>query len=236
MNLITTKPRMLELFACEGGATAGYKNAGFFVTAIDNDHNRLSYNPADQRSVTNAFDYFDKFHMNYQAHHSSPPCQFYTRGNAMNDVSDKWPDLIPVVREMYSSLDTPWVIENVSQARWAMKNPTELCGCMFDLTAIDDDGVRLHLQRIRLFESNFELDSPRPHNHPRGIQWAGVYGGARRDKHEARYIRKGGYVPPSKDVCAALLGITHNMTWGGLKESLPPVYTEYVGSKMLELL
>jgi len=154
----------------------------------------------------------------------------------MNDVVGKWPDWIPVVREMYASTNSPWVIENVAQARWVMKNPVELCGCMFDLSTIDDDGIEIYMQRIRLFESNFDLDSPRPHNHTFQEWWAGAYGGARRDKYEAKYVRKGGYVPPNIEVVRALLGVEHKMTWKGLFECIPPAFSEYVGAKMLEVL
>jgi hypothetical protein len=62
---------------------------------------------------------------------------------------------------------------------------------------------------------------------------AGAYGGARRDKHEAKYVRKGGYVPPNKDVVKRLMGIEHGMTWSGVFESLPPAYTHYIGTQLM---
>jgi hypothetical protein len=76
-----------------------------------------------------------------------------------------------------------------------MVDPVALCGCMFDLSTIDTDGIRIHLKRERLFETNWGLTAPQPCDHA-GIEWfAGAYGGARRDKYEAKYVRKGGYVP-----------------------------------------
>lgn len=174
--------------------------------------------------------------------HGSPPCQAYTRGNA-GKVTD-WPKLIPDVRELFIESGLPYVIENVMDAAPEMKDPVYLCGCMFDLSTIDDDGERIHLQRARMFETSFDLDIPRacegegrPRREHPSQQWvAGAYGGARRDKHEAKYVRKGGYVPPNKDVVAALLGIDHPMTWDELFESIPPAYTEHIGAQVIEHL
>ena len=102
-------------------------------------------------------------------------------------------------------------------------------------TTLDDDGIRIHLKRERMFETGggFTLTAPRPCNHD-GIEWwAGAYGGARRDKYEAKYVRKGGYVPPNKAVVKALLGVEHDMTWQGLFECIPPRYAEHVGAQLL---
>lgn len=69
---------------------------------------------------------------------------------------------------------------------------------------------------------------PRP-----GVQWAGVYGGARKDKVEARKVRKGGYVPGDAEIQSALLGGVPWMTGKGRKECIPPVYAEHVGGILL---
>jgi DNA (cytosine-5)-methyltransferase 1 len=90
-----------------------------------------------------------------------------------------------------------------------------------------------HLQRLHLFESNVAISAPRPCDHSDHKWVAGAYGGARRDKHEARYVRKGGYVPPDKDVVKRLMGIEHDVTWNGLFESIPPAYTEHIGRQLI---
>lgn len=63
------------------------------------------------------------------------------------------------------------------------------------------------------------------------MQCAGAYGGARRDKVEARTIRKGGYVPGT-DVMRELLG-TPWMSEKGCQLSIPPAYTEHIGAQLL---
>ena len=226
-----SRPKLLDLFACEGGASVGYARAGFDVYAVALDANRLKRNP-HAYDVADALVYIANAHR-YDAIHASPPCQGYTRGNAGKVTA--WPKLIPAVREALQATGLPYVIENVTDAAPEMVDPIALCGCMFDLSTLDDDGIRIHLKRERMFETGggFTLTAPRPCNHD-GIEWwAGAYGGARRDKYEAKYVRKGGYVPPNKDVVKALLGVEHDMTWQGLFECLPPRYCEYIGANLL---
>lgn len=236
-------PRIVyDPFACEGGATAGLIKAGYTVYASDRSKARLKYNPAPHKTVGDAllllrhladkgaveFDDGSLLHRGWiDLLWLSPPCQGYTRGNAGKETS--WPKLIPEVRELAQALGVPYVIENVKDAGPHMIDPTLLCGCMFDLSTVDTDGVTIHLQRPRLFETNWALEAPRECDHSAHEWVAGAYGGARRDKYEAKFIRKGGYVPPDKAVVKALLGIEHDMTWNGLFECLPPAYTEYIG-------
>ena len=228
-----SRPRLLDLFACEGGASVGYERAGFEVLAVDMDGNRLRRNPRAWL-VADAFDVIESHAHRFDAIHESPPCQGYTRGNAGKDTA--WPKLIPDVRDALEATGLPYVIENVTDAGPEMKNPVALCGCMFGLATTDTDGVRIHLKRERLFEANWPLTAPRACVHD-GIEWwAGAYGGARRDKYEAKFVRKGGYVPPDKAVVKALLGVEHDMTWQGLFECLPPAYTEHVGGQLIDYL
>lgn len=225
--------RMLDLFRCQGGASAGYIAAGWDVTGVDLDRRHLKYGPGSV-ILADALEYAAEHGHEFDAIHASPPCQGYTRGNAGRETT--WPKLIPAVRDALEATGRPYIIENVTDARPHMHNPTALCGCMFNLSTLDTDGIRIHLKRERLFETNWHLTPPRPCNHD-GIEWfAGAYGGARRDKYEAKYVRKGGYVPPDKAVVKALLGVEHDMTWNGLYECLPPAYTEFIGSQLLDHL
>jgi DNA (cytosine-5)-methyltransferase 1 len=252
MTSVGPLPRLLELFGCEGGASVGYAR-WFRVYVVDLDKNRLRRNPfskhhGDALEVMRRLIAGERLAFispdgetewlgleDFAAVHASPPCQGYTRGNAGKETS--WPKLIPDVRALLIEAGKPYVIENVTDAAPEMVNPVALCGCMFDLSTTDTDGIQIHLKRERMFETGgFTLTPPRPCDHD-GIEWwAGAYGGARRDKYEAKYVRKGGYVPPDIEVVKALLGIEHDMTWKGLFECIPPAYADWVGSQLVRAL
>lgn len=225
------RPKLLDLFCCEGGASMGYHRAGFDVTGVDlfEDYSQKRYPfesiKGDWRMT------LDLIHSDYDVIVASPPCQRYSITNAARQHD--YPDLIGPVRDVLSWLGRPYVIENVVGA--PLIDPVELCGCMFDLKAVDDDGITLHLQRARLFESNMDISAPRPHDHSEHEWVGGCYGGARRDKYEAKYVRKGGYVPPNKKVVEEYMGIDW-MTWKGLHQSIPPAYTEHIGRQLIEQL
>ena len=235
--------RLLETHGCQGGAYAGYRRAGWDVTGVDIDRRHARYYPGEL-VIADAATYIREHGHEYDAIHASPPCQWYSRGNAKGRATgnSKWSRTIPEIRDALLSAGRPYVLENVVDAGWDMVNPVTLCGCQFDLSTVDTDGVRIHLKRPRLFETNWGLTARRPCYHAGITQWAGAYGGARRDKDEARYVRKGGYVPPDKSVVMALLGVTAadregarvaEPTWNGLFESLPPAYTEWIGRQFL---
>lgn len=221
-----SRPQLLDLFCGEGGAAVGYDRAGFSVDGVDRDRAHLRHYPFLHFN-DDALDHLATFGHTYDAIHASPPCQAYTRGNAGRVTS--WPRLIEPVRTVLGRLGLPYIIENVADARGELINPVMLCGCMFDLKTVDTDGETIHLQRQRLFETNFPLTAPRECDHSDHEWVAGAYGGARRDKYEAKFVRKGGYVPKDKAVVQALLGIEHPCTWNGLFESIPPAYTEHIG-------
>jgi DNA (cytosine-5)-methyltransferase 1 len=218
--------KLLDLYSCQGGAAYGYHQAGFDVTGVDitpQPRYPFKFIKAD------AIEYVKAHGHEYDAIHASPPCQRFTHGNVAGTQADRHPDLIGPTRDALIATGKPFVIENVPRA--PLENPLTLCGTMFGLTATDDDGTTLHLKRHRWFESNILLYPPRPCHHPSGVQWAGAYGGARRDKHEARNVRKGGYVPPVT-VLERLLKIGW-MTEHGLFQSIPPAYTRHLGEQLI---
>lgn len=227
------RPRLLELCACEGGATAGYLGAGFEVTAVDLDAAALRRNPADITVQADALDFLAEHGQEFDAVHASFPCQRWSANGANPNASD-WPDLITPGRALLEATGLPWVMENVPKA--PLRRDLVLCGTMFGLTTLDTDGTRLHLRRHRVFESNVALMAPGPCQHPRGVQWAGVYGGARTDKAEARHVRHGGYVPPDAGVQSALLGGVDWMTAKGRRECIPSEYARLIGDQLMALV
>lgn len=225
------RPRLLDLFCGEGGAGMGYHRAGFDVTGVDNSAARLRHYPFKSIKA-DAIEYLLEHGHEYDVTHASPTCTGYSRGTvAIPDRLEKYDRLIGVTREALLMVGGPYLIENVADARRELIDPVMLCGRQFGLTATDEDGTPLVMDRHRLFESNVPLTAPPHQKHDRSIQVAGSYGGARRDKIEARMIRKGGYVP-GLAVQRELLG-TPWMTGRGCMYSIPPAYAEYIGRQLI---
>lgn len=232
--------RLRDAFAGEGGAGVGYQRAGFCVTPVDTSKARLDNYPTDCPAATpvrgDALEHILNRHvLPFAATHASPTCTGYSAGTrAIPDRVNRYDRLIAATREALHMTGRPYVIENVEGAKRELHTPALLCGRMFGLSAVDTDGTPLVMDRHRLFETNWLLLPPEHPPHDRTLQVAGSYGGARRDKREAREIRKGGYVP-AVDVQRALLG-TPWMTEKGCQLSIPPAYTELIGRQLLEHL
>ena len=237
------KPKALDAFAGEGGATAGLQRAGYCVTAVDSSRARLRRNPAEHVTlVDDAVPYIAQHSSEFALRWASPPCQDYSIGTSSMRAAGRstgYARLIPATRIALQQSDAPWIIENVYGARAEMINPTLLCGRMFNLATLDEDGEPLVMDRHRLFETSFAVVAPAHPSHTPLPVVAGAYGGARRRKGaspaerrlEARAVRKGGYVP-AKSVQEALLGITW-MTQRGLYLSIPPAYAEYIARQAM---
>lgn len=183
----------------------------------------------------------------FDAIHTSPPCQHATAGtrSIRKEGAKEYPKLVEPTRWLLEQTGLPWIIENVKGA--ALRHPVMLCGSMFGLTTNDEDGEPLRLERHRLFETNWPLAAPTACYHDPNVWAAGSYGGSRkakrrkgetlaevapRDRHEARYVRHGGYVPRSKAVIQRLLDIDW-MTLRGMHQSVPPVYAESIGEQLI---
>jgi DNA (cytosine-5)-methyltransferase 1 len=238
------KPRLLDLFCCEGGASTGYARAGFDVIGVDLFRHRdskgrlIGFNqrrypfPSHQAdAIAYAIEHAHRF----DAIAASPPCQHASAGTrAMRaQGDDRHPALIEPTREALIASGRPYVIENVSGA--ALLDPLLLCWSMFNVagSVTNADGVPLRMERHRLFESNVALTAPRPCEHPASVQVAGSYGAAQRTIEGAKR-RHGGYVP-ERDVQQRLLGIDW-MTERGMHQSIPPAYTEHIGRQLLEAI
>lgn len=229
--------KLLDLFSGEGGAAMGYIRAGFTVTGVD--IKPLGDRYPGEFIQGDALAYLAEHGHEYDAIHASPPCQGYSIATAGTAARGKHDRLIAETRWLLELTGRPYVIENVAQARSEMVEPVLLCGRMFGLEAEDEDGEPLVLDRHRLFESNVPLVAP-PHPKHDGRQVAGVYTGGRARKPGAsaaehrldcRLNRKGGYVPASREVRQALLGIDW-MTDKGMAESIPPVYAYHIGRQL----
>jgi DNA (cytosine-5)-methyltransferase 1 len=144
-----TKPRLLDLFCCAGGAAMGYHQAGFEVVGVD---------IAPQRRYPFAFIQSDALKLDprflalFDAIHASPPCQAYSKAQRLR--KNDHPDLIIPTRKMLEATGLPYVIENVPGS--PLRSPATLCGGMFS---------ELKVYRHRWFETNQPLWWPahRPH-------------------------------------------------------------------------
>jgi DNA (cytosine-5)-methyltransferase 1 len=241
------RPQLLDAFSGRGGAGVGYQRAGFCVSAVDNNPAHLMAYPIDcegaQRFLGDAIEVILTHGGDFAVRHVSPTCTGYSRGTAaIPDRLDRYDRLIGATRAALQEVGGPYVIENVADARPELIDPAMLCGRMFGLTATDTDGVELTLDRHRLFETNWGYVAPEhvPHgwktNQRDGVQVAGAYGGARRDKVEAREVRKGGYVPADLRVLQELLDIDWMDDEKAIFLAIPPAYTEHLGGQLISQL
>lgn len=212
--------RALDLFCCAGGAGMGLSRAGFEVIGVDvrpQPRYPFEFHQADALTFDlSGFDFI----------WASPPCQGYTALRHAPGTKGA-PLLIDAVRDRMPA-GVPWVIENVEEAAWAMRDPVTLCGSMFDLGA---QGCRL--QRHRLFEASFYIPAPACAHDARPV--VGVYGGHARKRsakaggRQARDIWEGGH----KAAASEALGVDW-MTLGEMSECIPPAYSQHIGLAAIE--
>lgn len=208
--------RLLDIFCGAGGASKGYRQAGFEVEGLDIKHgkrypftyHRLDFNTLDV-DMLRGYDFI----------HASPPCQTFSitknLRNAQGKSTDKV-DLLEPTRKLLQASGVPYIIENVPGA--PLINPVQVCGSSFGLK------VRRH----RLFESNLPLTGSKCDHKSQGRP-VGIYGSMRDE------IPGGGHTAKSMEQANEAMGIDW-MIWGELVEAIPPAYTEYLGKQVLELL
>ena len=215
-----TAPKLLDLFCGQGGAGEGYRRAGFEVVGVDIDSQPrypFEFHQAD------ALEYLAEHGHEFDAVHASPPCQAHTK--AQKIMGNDHEDFIARTRLMLYGLNwhrtinlglppIPWIIENVPGS--PLLRSIELCGAMFGLETY----------RHRLFESNHPISAP---DHP---------------KHDARTAKMGRPVKPGEymHIVGHFSGVDRareimGMQWAnqdGLREAIPPAYTEFIGRQLLD--
>ena len=246
---MSAKPRLLDLFCCEGGAAMGYSRAGFDVYGVDwlsQPRYPFARHQGDVVAVMAALLAGERVafkrkdgtvHLfalsDFVAIHASPGCQGYSE---VTPDQSKHPRSIPGTRTRLIAAGVPFVIENVRRARPHMIRPISLFGTMFDCHVVDSQGRRFDLSRERLFETNWGAVAPTDPG-PR-CPVANVFGGHIR-------VRSGGFRTgtgtgrtvdlPGEDR-AALAKCLMGMPWAtmaGCSEAVPPAYTEYLGRQLL---
>ncbi len=218
--------KLLDLFACAGGAAMGYHQAGFEVIGVDVSP-RANYPFACLNA--DVLTLRPEFLAGFDAIHASPPCQGYTAMRHAPGAKGA-PRLIGAVRALLEATGKPWIIENVPEARGEMRDPITLCGTMFGLGAQGHE-----LQRHRLFETSFPITPPRCAHTDKPV--IGIYGGHAR-RRSAKHGGRG-----TKDVWAGghraaaseALGIDW-ATLAEMSEAIPPAYTKWLGERLLEAM
>jgi DNA (cytosine-5)-methyltransferase 1 len=215
-----SRPRLLDLFCGAGGCAVGYERSGFEVVYGVDLHPQPRY-PFEFRQ-DDALHWLEcvgmpRLSLEFDAIHASPPCQGYSVQGG-----DEHPLLIEPVREALLRIGLPYVIENIPDAAWAMRNPTVLCGSSFGL----------RVRRHRLFETNWPL---------MGVACAHGLQSSNPHRIRAPYtppedaivpVYGGGQVGFPVERCRAAMGIDW-MTLEELKEAIPPAYTEFIGHQLL---
>lgn len=210
-----TRPLLLDLFCCQGGAGMGYHRAGFDVIGVDiwpQPRYPFEFVQGDALEALETLDLSQ-----FAAAHASPPCHDHVRTFVAKDGTGK---LLSMTRELLERTGLPWVIENVPGA--PMRADYKLCGCMFGLPK---------LTRERWFETSWQGFEMRPPcHHPErpvtvtgnGIPSRSWYYG-RVDGYEYHRLSK------------EAMGIDW-MTKAGLVQAIPPAYTEHIGGFLLDHL
>lgn len=205
------RPRALDLFCCAGGASMGLYRAGFQVEGVDIN---LQRNYPFRFHQANALD-FDV--SSYDFVWASPPCQRYSTATPP-EHREAHPDLIQPIREKLRASGVPYIIENVEGARYLLENPIMLCGSMFGLDII----------RHRYFEVYPAITPTLPAcKHPRKPTI--ITGQSRRTENGVR-----ARVNTIKEKQEAI-----DIFWMAedqITQSIPPCYSEFLGTHIMKWL
>ncbi|MGW6284960.1 SAM-dependent methyltransferase, partial [Streptomyces sp. NPDC055107] len=130
------------------------------------------------------------------------------------------PDLIAPTRTALQTTGRPWVLENVRGALPKLEQPVMLCGPMF--------GVETY--RHRYFETGGGLTLHQPHHPPHLVPQAKM-GRPIPPGHYGQFVGNFSGVQHARDV----MGVPW-MNRDGIRECIPPAYTQWIGTHALALL
>lgn len=225
-----TKPVLLDLFCCAGGAAKGYQHAGFRVIGVDIvDRPRYC---GDKFIRTDAITYLrDADPGDYDLIHASPPCQAactMTRGtNKTKGWGRSHEQLVPAVRALLEQTGLPYVIEQPQGHNGLIRTDVRLC---MDMFPIEPPRVFRH----RDFElGGWKVEQPAHPKHTgrvRGMRHGVVHTG----DYVAAYGNGGGKATVGEMQHA--LGIDWTDVREELTEAIPPAYTQWIGEQMMSNL
>jgi DNA (cytosine-5)-methyltransferase 1 len=218
-----TRPLLLDLFCCEGGAAMGYHRAGFDVIGVDIKPQPLYPFTFVQADVLGADVKAMLWPERFDAIHASPPCQAYSQNTQTTPgAQSRHPDLVGQTRSLLEATGLPYVIENVEGA--PLRRDLLLCGSMFGLQT----------RRHRVFEfGGWLMLSGLQCAHRRQGRTVDVTGnpGGRNATDRKGY--------PIKYRDAAHAREVMEMPWAsghGCTQAIPPAYTEWIGRQLIAQL
>lgn len=205
----TRRPRLLDLFCCQGGAAKGYDDAGFDVTGIDTaPQPRYPFRFVQADAIAYVLEHGAEF----DVIHASPPCQHDSDCQRLQ--GNTHPDLIAPTRTALQTTGRPWVLENVRGAVPKLDRPVMLCGPMF--------GVQTY--RHRYFETGGDFTLHQPH-HPAHTVPQAKMGRPIPPGHYGQFVGNFSGVQHARTV----LGV-HWMNRDGIRECIPPAYTHWIAT------
>lgn len=226
---MSAAPILLDLFCCQGGASEGYRRAGFQPFGVDLEPQSRYPFPFHQGDAIEVLlllaagrgvlftnpdgTKVELFEEQIAAKHASPPCQAFTLCQRIQ--GNEHPDLIDPTRTLFrmGPSPKPWVIENVEGA--PLRDPVMLCGAM----------LGLETYRHRLFESSLPLVVP---PHPAHVAKTTKMGRPPRPGEFMHVVGNFSGVAKARDLM--------QMPWAtrdGLREAIPPAYTHHLGRQLL---
>lgn len=197
---------LLDLYCCQGGASAGYVDAGFEVVGVDLDPQP---NYPFKFIQGDAIEFLSKHGGDFAVRVASPPCQRYSRAQKIQQREH--PDLIGPTRDALLAVGGPYIIENVEEARPELIDPIMLCGTSFNLRTY----------RHRLFESNLSLRAPIHLDHLWRLTKMG-----RPPQPNEFYHAVGNFSG------VEMVRQDMQVPWmnrDGIRECIPPAYTRFLG-------
>ena len=210
-----SRPRLLDLFCCQGGAAMGYHRAGFDVVGVDNvaqPRYPFEFHQAD------ALEFLTEHGDEFDVWHGSPPCQDHsTLRSRAGEHGTGW--LLGATLERFEASGRPWVVENVMGA--AMGSDLTLCGSMF--------GLRVYRHRkFRIGDVPMLAVPPHPKHRVRTST-----------KTRMRGWDAGLNISVTGDIGTTIGGPAMGIDWmtgDGLSQAIPPAYTEFIGEQLMQHL
>lgn len=199
-----SRPKLLDLFSCAGGAAVGYDRAGFDVEGVDHVP-QPSY--PFQHHVRDALETLtDRVFMSgFAAIHASPTCQRKARVTAWRGRREDHPNTLTPTLALLRAQALPYVVENVPEAEDELRPDYRLCGTQFGLK------VRRH----RSFEAG---NWPAAHLVP-SCQ-------CHRNPHLIPFEHK------DERAFADAMGCTWMSVKEG-RQAIPPAYTRFIGEQLM---